>query len=464
MKALLTRVQNYGVFCPYVNTLLKAHNSRHLSAQQLETKLLQNADRCPFLTIMSKRESEMTPLQSTQSEVIDLNKFLEMLPPPPPTKREPDEIDLPLVPPQLAEAHSIIAEKMDKLKKEGRYRVFLPMERQAGNFPMAFHHKLDSEPASEVTVWCNNDYLGMGQHPVVVAAMKDVLEKSGAGAGGTRNISGTTPHHTRLEEELADLHNKDASLTFTSGYVANDATLSTLATLLPGIQMFSDSLNHASLIEGIRRSRVTKHIFRHNDVKHLDSLLSAAPKDAPKLVIFESVYSMDGDIAPIKEICDVADKHRALTYIDEVHAVGLYGARGGGVAQQRGLEDRITFISGTLAKAFGVFGGYVAGPGLMMDAIRSYAPGFIFTSSFPPAVAAGAASSVNYLKRSSLERLQHQARSAQLKRMLKEADLPVLLSESHIVPLIVGDARLCKQIGRAVQQECRDRSRMPSSA
>jgi len=433
MKALLNKFQTKALFCPYVNSLLKAHSSRHLSAQQLETKILQNADKCPFLTIMSKREGEMAQLQT------HLAQFLSPIPV---VKPEDEQV---LVPPQLAQAHEIVAEKMDKLKKEGRYRVFLPMERQAGNFPMAFHHKTDSEITSEVTVWCNNDYLGMGQHPVVIDAMKAVLEKSGAGAGGTRNISGTTPHHTRLEEELADLHNKDAALTFTSGYVANDATLSTLATLLPGVHMFSDALNHASLIEGIKRSRVPKHIFRHNDVKHLDELLSAAPKDVQKLVIFESVYSMDGDIAPIKEICDIADKHRALTYIDEVHAVGLYGDRGGGVAQQRGLEDRITFISGTLAKAFGVFGGYVAGPGLLMDAIRSFAPGFIFTSSFPPAVAAGAASSVNYLKRSVVERAQHQARSNQLKRLLQEAGLPVLPSESHIVPLIVGDARLCKQ-------------------
>jgi len=317
------------------------------------------------------------------------------------------------------------------------------MERQAGNFPMAYWHEAQKDP-EEVTVWCNNDYLGMGQHPVVTTAMINAIERSGAGAGGTRNISGTTPYHKELEYELAELHQKESALVFTSGYVANDASLSTLATLLPGLQIFSDSLNHASLIEGIRRSRASKFVFRHNDVDHLDELLSKAPKDAPKLVVFESVYSMDGDIAPIKEICDVSEKHQALTYIDEVHAVGLYGNRGGGVAQQRGLEDRISFISGTLAKAFGVFGGYVAGTRLLMDGIRSFAPGFIFTSSFPPSVAAGAAASVRYLKDSSAERLQHQDRSRRLKNLLQKAGLPVMMSESHIVPLMVGDARLCK--------------------
>jgi len=287
--------------------------------------------------------------------------------------------------------------------------------------------------------------LGMGQNPIVLAAMQDAIQRSGAGAGGTRNISGTTPYHTLLEDELADLHKKESALVFTSGYVANDATLSTLATLLPNLHVFSDKLNHASLIEGIKRNKCQKFIFRHNDVEHLDELLSQAPKDVPKLVVFESVYSMDGDIAPIAEICDILEKHQALTYIDEVHAVGLYGKRGGGVAQQRRLEDRITFISGTLAKAFGVFGGYVASTSLLIDAIRSYAPGFIFTSSFPPSVAAGAAASVRYLKISSMERERHQERAATLKNLLKTAGLPLIESESHIVPVLIGDPTLCKK-------------------
>jgi 5-aminolevulinate synthase len=275
--------------------------------------------------------------------------------------------------------------------------------------------------------------------------MKEAIEKSGAGSGGTRNISGTTQYHTMLERELATVHAKDAALVFTSGYVANDTALSTLANLLPGCHMFSDSLNHASLIEGIRRSRVPKHIFRHNDVSHLEELLAAAPSHAPKIVVFESVYSMDGDIAPIKEICDVAERYNALTFIDEVHAVGLYGERGGGVAQQRGLENRLSVISGTLAKGYGVFGGYITGPKLLVDAVRSYGPGFIFTSSFPPSVAAGAAASVRYLRLSQKERQQHQANAAYLKQLLHEANLPVIMSESHIVPLIVGNARLCKE-------------------
>jgi len=278
-----------------------------------------------------------------------------------------------------------------------------------------------------------------------VGAMKDAIERCGAGAGGTRNISGTSPYHTLLEEELADLHGKGGALCFTSGYVANDATLSTLATLMPGCHFFSDSLNHASLIEGIKRSRVPKHIWRHNDVDHLDELLNKVPKDVPKIVVFESVYSMDGDIAPIEDILDVSEKHRAMTFLDEVHAVGMYGRRGGGVAQQRGLEDRVTLISGTLAKAFGVFGGYVAGSETAIDAIRSFAPGFIFTSSFPPNVAAAAAASVRYLKNSQEERIRHQERANTLKHLLRSAGLPVIPSESHIVPVLVGDPRLCKQ-------------------
>jgi 5-aminolevulinate synthase len=364
----------------------------------------------------------------------------------------------------------LLSEKMTALKAEGRYRVFFDIERQAGRFPKAYNHSKvrtnesrlnersdnDDVPINndelnarsrgkEVTVWCNNDYLGMGQHPVVINAMMDALKKCGAGAGGTRNISGTSHYHTALERELAEVHGKQASLVFTSGYVANDATISTLASLLPGLEMYSDALNHASLIEGIRHSRAPKHIFRHNDVQHLRELLAKSDPRTPKLVVFESVYSMDGDIAPIKEIVEAAEEFGALTYIDEVHAVGLYGNRGGGVAQREGLEHRISLISGTLAKAYGVFGGYVAGSSLLIDAIRSFAPGFIFTSSLPPSVAAGAAASVSYLKTSQIERAQHQERARSLKSLLIAHGLPVLPSPSHIVPLLVGNAALCKR-------------------
>lgn len=345
-----------------------------------------------------------------------------------------------------AHTFQTIDQKMSQLRNEGRYRVFFDIERQAGAFPKARKHDIKSkaEHASDVFVWCNNDYLGMGQHPVVLNAMHEALSTCGAGAGGTRNISGTSHYHSLLEEELAQVHDKGAALVFSSGYVANDAAISTLVSMLPGCQIFSDSKNHASLIEGIRHSKAPKHVFRHNDYKHLDELMAKVDPTVPKLIVFESVYSMEGDIGPIKEICDVADKYGALTYIDEVHAVGLYGQRGGGVAQKRGLTDRLTFISGTLGKAYGVHGGYVAGPSNMIDAIRSFAPGFIFTTAIPPVVAAGALASVKYLKESNAEREKHQERAAYLKQRLQEANLPVLVSESHIVPVIVGDARLCK--------------------
>jgi len=423
---------------------------------------------CPFLssvrlnsTLETKLENSrpMSTAASVQPARMNIETLIMNRPPTPPLPPQMPSIPLDLRLQQSQQQHQqsqpqpqqkpltpieMISERMKKLKEEGRYRVFFDIERQAGKFPKAFNHDVATGKVKEVTVWCNNDYLGMGQHPVVVNAMKDAVSKSGAGAGGTRNISGTTHYHTLLEKELADLHGKGSSLVFTSGYVANDASLSTLASLLPNCHFFSDSLNHASLIEGIRRSRAAKHIFRHNDYQHLEELLQSVPKDVPKIIVFESVYSMEGDIAPISKICDVAERHGALTFIDEVHAVGLYGSRGGGVAQQRGLQDRIDFISGTLAKGFGVFGGYVAGSSVMMDAIRSFAPGFIFTSSFPPSVAAGAAASVAYLKTSQRERQQHQERAAYVKHALRNANLPVLMSESHIVPLIVGDPRLCK--------------------
>ncbi|WP_299674790.1 5-aminolevulinate synthase [uncultured Roseobacter sp.] len=325
-----------------------------------------------------------------------------------------------------------------RLHDEGRYRTFIDIERHNGHFPHATRTRPDGS-SQNVTVWCGNDYLGMGQHPVVLEAMHEALDATGAGSGGTRNISGTTVYHKRLEAELADLHGKDAALLFTSAYIANDATLSTLPKLFPGLIIYSDALNHASMIEGVRRNGGAKRIFRHNDIEHLRELLAADDPAAPKVIAFESIYSMDGDFGPIEAICDLADEFGALTYIDEVHAVGMYGPRGAGVAERDRLLRRLDIINGTLAKAFGVMGGYIAASEKMCDAIRSYAPGFIFTTSLPPAVAAGAAASVAFLKRAPDLREQHQTQAKILKLRLKGLGLPIIDHGSHIVPVMVGD-------------------------
>jgi 5-aminolevulinate synthase len=339
----------------------------------------------------------------------------------------------------------IFADAIERLHAEGRYRVFIDILRNKGSFPNARCFAGHNGP-KPITVWCSNDYLAMGQHPKVIAAMEEALHDVGAGSGGTRNISGNSHYHIELEAELADLHGKEAALLFTSGYVSNEATLSTLAKLLPGCIVFSDSLNHASMIAGIKNAGCEKRVFRHNDLEHLEELLAEAPEDAPKLIAFESVYSMDGDIAPIAEICDLAEKFGALTYLDEVHAVGMYGPRGGGISERDGLAHRIDIIEGTLGKAFGVMGGYITAHRNIIDVIRSYAPGFIFTTSLSPVLVAGALASVKHLKQSASEREGQQASAATLKAIFRDADLPVMASETHIVPLMVGDPVKAKRI------------------
>ena len=342
---------------------------------------------------------------------------------------------------------ALFATKLSALHEEGRYRVFAELERRAGSFPSAARYDGSGggdAPLGEVTVWCSNDYLGMGQNRAVIAAMHAALDACGAGAGGTRNISGTNHHHVLLERELADLHGKEAALLFTSGYVSNWATLSTLGSSIPGCVIVSDAGNHASMIEGIRHSRAEKRIFAHNDPADLDRILSDYPADRPKIVAFESVYSMDGDIAPIAAIVEVAGKHGALTYLDEVHAVGMYGPRGGGVAEREGLMDRIDIIEGTLGKAFGVVGGYIAGSARLVDFIRSYASGFIFTTALPPHVAAGALASIRHLKQSDVERMGQRAAVRKVRTRLDAIGIPHLPNESHIVPVMVGDAAKCK--------------------
>jgi len=333
---------------------------------------------------------------------------------------------------------------LEALHQEGRYRVFADLKRRCGAYPSADHFAEGG--MRDVTVWCSNDYLGMSQNAEVRAAMHEAIEEVGAGSGGTRNIAGTTHYHVELEAELADLHGKEAALLFTSAYIANDATLSTLQRLMPGLVIFSDEKNHASMIEGIRRGGGAKYIFRHNDLEHLEELLNKIPAATPKIIVFESVYSMDGNIAPIKEICELAERYRALTYLDEVHAVGLYGPRGGGIAERDDVMDRVDIINGTLAKGFGVMGGYIAATIACCDAIRSYAPGFIFTTSLAPAIAAGALTSIRHLKRSEIERARLKERVRKVKGLMGDSRLPVMENPSHIVPVMVGDPVHCKAV------------------
>ena len=342
---------------------------------------------------------------------------------------------------------------LSELKAEGNYRSFAELERHKGAFPAATCHNGTGPDHSDVTIWCSNDYLGMGQHPDVTAAMHEAIDRTGAGAGGTRNISGTTHDHVLLEAELADLHGKESALLFTSGYVSNWAALGTLAGKIPGCVVLSDALNHASMIEGIRHSKAERRIWKHNDLEDLERHLASLPAETPKLIAFESVYSMDGDIAPIAEICDLAERYGAMTYLDEVHAVGLYGPRGGGIAEREGLMGRITVIEGTLGKAFGVVGGYIAASAEICDFVRSFASGFIFTTALPPAVAAGAAASIRHLKASTAERVAHQARVAEVRDRLDAIGLPHIDNPSHIIPVIVGDPVKCKYISDVLMRD-----------
>lgn len=344
-----------------------------------------------------------------------------------------------------------LSRALNAVREEGRYRVFADIARHRGAFPRASFHT--EKGTRDIIVWCSNDYLGMGQHPVVVEAMQKAIKEVGAGSGGTRNISGTTHYHVELEAELAGLHQKEASLLFTSGYVANDATLSTLAKVFGDCIIISDELNHASMIEGIRRGGGAKRVWKHSDLRHLEELLRETDPAKPKIVAFESVYSMDGDIAPIGDICDIAHKYGALTYLDEVHAVGMYGPTGGGIAERDGVLDKVDIIEGTLAKGFGVMGGYIAGSSVLIDVIRSYAPGFIFSTSLAPVLVAGILASVRYLKQSNQERDQHQERASRLRHMMADAGLPVIWCDSHIVPVMVGDPVICKQVSDELLEE-----------
>ena len=351
----------------------------------------------------------------------------------------------------MPDYNAVLDAAIQSLRTEGRYRVFADIRRKRGEFPKATYY--GGEKPRDITVWCSNDYLAMGQHEKVLNAMHEAIDTAGSGSGGTRNIGGTTHYHVQLEKELASLHGKESALLFTSGYIANDATLSTMAKMFPDCIILSDAKNHASMIEGIRRGRGPKRIWKHNDLVDLENQLKEIDINHPKVIAFESVYSMDGDIAPIGEICDLAEKYNALTYLDEVHAVGLYGDHGGGVSERDGVADRVDIIEGTLAKGFGMMGGYIAASAAMVDTVRSYAPGFIFTTSIAPAIAAGALASVKHLKQSQEERAAHQERAAALKDKLHAANLPVMDSPSHVVPVMIGDPVMCKQLTDALMDQ-----------
>ncbi|MGJ5200293.1 5-aminolevulinate synthase [Bradyrhizobium sp. HKCCYLRH1030] len=351
----------------------------------------------------------------------------------------------------LPEYDAMFRGALDRLHQERRYRVFADLERLAGRYPYAIWHS--EEGKREVVIWCSNDYLGMSQHPNVIGAMIDAAARMGTGAGGTRNIAGTNHPLVALEQELADLHGKEAALVFTSGYVSNEAGISTIAKLLPGCLLLSDELNHNSMIEGVRKAGAEKQIWQHNDPEHLERLLRAADPERPKLIVCESLYSMDGDVAPLYRICDLAERYGALTYVDEVHAVGMYGPRGGGIAERDGVMERIDIVEGTLAKAYGCLGGYLAAGANLIDAVRSYAPGFIFTTALPPPVCAAATAAIRHLKTSTAERVRHQDRAARLKSVLTAAGLPVMPSESHIVPVHVGDPEKCRAASDLLMSE-----------
>ncbi len=352
----------------------------------------------------------------------------------------------------MIDYNDIYKQRLNTLHQEGRYRVFAPLERLCGQFPKAIYHAPDGS-SKQVTVWCSNDYMGMGQNKVVLEAMHNAIDNHGAGAGGTRNISGTQKLHVDLEAALADLHQKEAALVFSSGYVANEGALSTLIKLLDAPIIYSDALNHASMIHGIKSGKGEAHVYRHNDIEHLESLLKKSDPMRPKIIAFESVYSMEGDIAPIEEICALAKQYNAMTYLDEVHAVGLYGATGGGIAEERGLLDQVDILEGTFGKAYGLMGGFITGSHAMIDAIRSFAAGFIFTTALPPATLAGALASVEYLKTSEIERMRAHSNAKYLKQQLDKNNLPYLKGDSHIVPLIVGDAHCCKAVTDTLLKE-----------
>jgi len=443
--------QSLKISCPFLHSVQLRHSSTEYKPQEIQNTVV--VEQVPSAGQLWKGDEKFQALHAEWAKESPPSSSCPVLSMLPKLEKNPLFLNQEAVGVERnARTNELVRERLDKLKAAGNYRVFFEMARRMGDFPRAINHSAinaveapeQAFEAPEVVIWCSNDYLGQGQNPKVINAMKDAIDSCGAGAGGTRNISGTSPYHAALEYELAGLHSQEGALVFSSGYVANDAAISTLGRLLPGLVMFSDELNHASMIEGIKRSRCEKHIFRHNDVAHLEELLSKCDPDVPKLVLFESVYSMDGDIAPIEQICDIADKYNALTFIDEVHAVGMYGPQGGGITDRDGITHRLDFITGTLGKAFGCFGGYIAGSSIMIDAIRSFAAGFIFTTALPPSIAAGAVASITHLKQSSVERDSQQERAATLKKMLLDRHMPVVISESHIVPLMVGDAALCK--------------------